>query len=212
MPRAALGFCLANRAENLWQLSHGQKLLPQFRKIVGLEFLSGKIQKFFLVMLSLPKHPAVRRILFSLFTTLDSSTTLLATAMLLHRTYGFAFFKGVATWIHTLRTPCKQVAPLCIDRMTIGWDTHTRIGIIGNMQNYPCHSERKRRISWKRNGTIYTSFYIIPLPRDCHAEQVGSQWQHNNMEEFEKTTLLFDGSIRIKNKKGAVICRCSKLL
>ena len=48
-------------------------------------------------MLSLPKHPAVRRILFSLFTTLDSSTTLLATAMLTHRTYGFAFFKGVAT-------------------------------------------------------------------------------------------------------------------
>ena len=52
------------------------------------------------------------------------------------------------------------------------------------------------------------------------------------MEEFEKTTLLFDGSIRIKNKKGAtqtkpnvhivhdfgcvapdaVICRYSKLL
>ena len=37
MPRAALGFCLANRAENLcYQFSHGQKLLPQFRKIVGL--------------------------------------------------------------------------------------------------------------------------------------------------------------------------------
>ena len=36
-PRAALGFCSANRAENLcYQFNHGQKLLPQFRKIVGL--------------------------------------------------------------------------------------------------------------------------------------------------------------------------------
>ena len=48
----------------------------------------------------------------------DPSTSLLATAMPTHRTYGFAFFKGVATRIHTLRNPCKQVAPLCIDRMT----------------------------------------------------------------------------------------------
>ena len=45
-------------------------------------------------MLSLSKHPADRHIFFA---TLDSSTTLLATAMLVHRTYGFAFFKGVAT-------------------------------------------------------------------------------------------------------------------
>ena len=35
-PRATLGFYFANRAENLWQFRHGQKLQPQFRKIVGL--------------------------------------------------------------------------------------------------------------------------------------------------------------------------------
>ena len=46
---------------------------------------------------------------------------------------------------------------------------------IRRIPNMPCHSERKRRISWKRKGTICTSFHIIPLPRDCHAEQVGSQ-------------------------------------
>ena len=71
----------------------------------------------------------------------------------------------------------KQICALRLDvstslNMTVGWDTHTRLESIGNI---PCHSERKRRISWKRNGTIYTSFHIIPLPRDCHAEQVGSQ-------------------------------------
>ena len=43
MPRAALGFCSANRAENLcYQFNHGQKLLPQFRKIVGLVYSSGR--------------------------------------------------------------------------------------------------------------------------------------------------------------------------
>ena len=37
MPRALLGFQSANRAENLcYQLKQGQKLLPQFRKIVCL--------------------------------------------------------------------------------------------------------------------------------------------------------------------------------
>ncbi len=42
MPRAALGFCSANRAENLcYQFNHGQKLLPQFRKIVGLVLSIG---------------------------------------------------------------------------------------------------------------------------------------------------------------------------
>ena len=41
-PRAALGFCSADRAENLcYQFTHGQKLLPQFRKIVGLVFRLG---------------------------------------------------------------------------------------------------------------------------------------------------------------------------
>ena len=54
---------------------------------------------------------------------------LLATAMLLHRTYGFAFFKGVATWIHALRNPCKQVAPLCIDRMTGGRELSLRFAL-----------------------------------------------------------------------------------
>ncbi len=33
--------------------------------------------------------------------------------------------------IHALRNPCKQVAPLCIERMTIGWDTHTRFVVLG---------------------------------------------------------------------------------
>ena len=47
---------------------------------------------------------------------------LLATAMLAHRTYGLAFFKGVATWMHALRNPCKQVAQLCIDAMTKFFD------------------------------------------------------------------------------------------
>ena len=38
-PRAALGFCSANRAENLcYRFNHGQKLLLQFRKIVGLVY------------------------------------------------------------------------------------------------------------------------------------------------------------------------------
>ena len=42
MPRAALGFCSANRAENLcYQFSYGQKILPQFRKIVGLVLSIG---------------------------------------------------------------------------------------------------------------------------------------------------------------------------
>ena len=42
-PRAALGFCSANRAENLcYQFTHGQNLLPQFRKIVGLVLLIGR--------------------------------------------------------------------------------------------------------------------------------------------------------------------------
>ena len=41
-PRAALGFCSANRAENLcYQFSRGQKLPPQFRKIVGLVLSIG---------------------------------------------------------------------------------------------------------------------------------------------------------------------------
>ena len=40
-------FCRHYRAENLcYQFGHGQKLLPQFRKIVGLVFLSGKILNF----------------------------------------------------------------------------------------------------------------------------------------------------------------------
>ena len=40
-PRAALDFCSANRAENLcYQFGHGHKLLPQFRKIVGLVYSS----------------------------------------------------------------------------------------------------------------------------------------------------------------------------
>ena len=42
-PRAALDFCSANRAENLcYQFGHGQKLMPQFRKIVGLVYSSGR--------------------------------------------------------------------------------------------------------------------------------------------------------------------------
>ena len=42
MPRAALGLLFRYRAENLcYQFNHGQKLLPQFRKIVGLVFLLG---------------------------------------------------------------------------------------------------------------------------------------------------------------------------
>ena len=65
-PRAALGFCSANRAENLcYQLGHGQKLPPQFRKIVGLVYsiwwdthtrfeIIGKF-KFLRVILSLSK-------------------------------------------------------------------------------------------------------------------------------------------------------------
>ena len=41
-PRVALGFCSANRAENLcYRFNHGQKLLPKFRKIVGLVVLIG---------------------------------------------------------------------------------------------------------------------------------------------------------------------------
>ena len=48
----------------------------------------------------------------------------------------------------------------CFDRLNM---------TIRRIPNMPCHSERKRRISWKRNGTICTSFHIIPLPRDCHA-------------------------------------------
>ena len=49
---------------------------------------------------------------------LDVSTGYSQLLCLRIETCGFAFFKGVATWIHTLRNPCKQVAPLCIDRMT----------------------------------------------------------------------------------------------
>jgi len=46
-PRAALGFCSANRAENLcYRFTHGQKLLPQFRKIVGLVFQAVKFKIF----------------------------------------------------------------------------------------------------------------------------------------------------------------------
>ena len=38
-PRAAIGLLFRYRAENLcYQFGHGQKLLPQFRKIVGLVF------------------------------------------------------------------------------------------------------------------------------------------------------------------------------
>ena len=37
---------------------------------------------------------------------------------------------------------CKIVG-LVLSR---GWDTHTRFGIIGKIQNSPCHSERSRRI------------------------------------------------------------------
>ena len=37
LPRAKLDFCFANRAENLrYQFEQGQKLLPQFRKIICL--------------------------------------------------------------------------------------------------------------------------------------------------------------------------------
>ena len=37
LPRAKLDFCFANRAENLrYQFKQGQKLLPQFRKIICL--------------------------------------------------------------------------------------------------------------------------------------------------------------------------------
>ena len=67
-PRAALGFCSANRAENLcYQFSRGQKLPPQFRKIVGLVFRAVKFKILYIVMLSLSKHPAVRRIFCFLF-------------------------------------------------------------------------------------------------------------------------------------------------
>ena len=41
-PRVALGFCSANRAENLYyRFTHRQKLLPQFHKIVGLVLSIG---------------------------------------------------------------------------------------------------------------------------------------------------------------------------
>ena len=43
-----------------------------------------------------PAETSSRKAHIFLFATLDSSTTLLATSMLMHRTYGFAFFKGVA--------------------------------------------------------------------------------------------------------------------
>ena len=51
------------------------------------------------VMLSLSKHLAVRRTLHVAFSFryARSFVALLATAMLAHRTCGFAFFKGVAT-------------------------------------------------------------------------------------------------------------------
>ena len=96
-PRAALGFCSANRAENLcYQFYHGRKLPPQFRKIVGLVFLSGKIQNSPYHVEPVETSSRKAHILLILFATLDPSTALLATAMLAHRTYGFAFFKGVA--------------------------------------------------------------------------------------------------------------------